>query len=88
MLQYGQAFIAYYRMHGEINSFLFDALERFPVLKPKYESAILEFRMMEAERKNRLDSVRRFYGFQLLDPDDPLSQVDMAEIFGDSLMGG
>lgn len=88
LLQYGQAFIAYYRMHGEINSFLYDALERFPVLKPKYESAILEYKMMEAERKNRLDSVRRFYGFQLLDPDDPLSQVDMAEIFGDSLMGG
>lgn len=87
-IQYGQAFIAYYRMHGEVSSFLYDCLKRFPTLKPKYQSAILDYQNLVNARKERVDSVRRFYGFQLLDPDDPLAQVDMAEIFGDSLLEG
>lgn len=87
MIQYGQAFITYYRIHGEITSFLMDAFKRFPVLKPKYESAILEHKLLSAERKKRLDSARSFYGFNILDDEDPLCQVDFVELFGDDLGG-
>ena len=87
LIQYGQAFITYYRIHGEIQSFLIDALKRFPVLKPKYESAILEHQLLESERKKRLDSARSFYGFKILDDDDPLCQVDFVELFGSDLGG-
>lgn len=82
LCQYGQAFIAYYRMHGELSSFLFDAMKMFPVLKPKYESAINDFKMMAFERRRRLDEARRFYGFEILDEDDPMCQVDFVEMFG------
>jgi len=87
LLQYGQAFIAYYRMHGEINSFLYAAMRMFPVLKSKYETAISDFKLLENERKRRADEVRSFYGFRILDDDDPLAQVDLVDIFGPDLGG-
>lgn len=82
LLQYGQAFIAYYRMYGDLHSFLIKAMELYPVLKPKYVSAINDHKLMLAERKRRLDESRRFYGFEILDDDDPLCQVDFVELFG------
>lgn len=43
--------------------------------------------MIENERKRRADEVRSFYGFRILDDDDPLSQVDLVDIFGPDLGG-
>lgn len=80
--QYGQAFIAYYRMHGEVNSFLRECMKRFPQLKPKYEATIADFKLIQAEQKRRLKEAREFYGFPLLDDDDPSCQVDFVEMFG------
>lgn len=85
-LQYGQAFIAYYRMHGDLHQFLREVLDMYPVLKPKYENAINDFKLMEAECKRRRDEQRRFYGFEFLDEDDPLCQVDFVELFGDDCL--
>lgn len=84
--QYGQAFITYYRMYGEIGSFLMDAMKRFPVLKPKYEAAINEYILLKSERKRRLDEGRKFYGFEVIPEDDPFSQIDVFEVFGDDLL--
>lgn len=84
--QYGQAFICYYRMYGETFSFLLDAMKRFPVLKPKYEAAINEYNLMKSERRRRLDEGRKFYGFEVIPEDDPFSQLDVFEIFGDDLL--
>lgn len=86
-LQYGQAFVAYYRMHGEIYSFLHDVLQRYPNLKPKYETAISDYKLMQAELKRQRDESRKFYGFEILDDDDPLCQVDFVEMFGPDLEG-
>lgn len=83
--QYGQAFITYYRMYGETNSFLLNAMKRFPKLKPKYEAAINDYKLMEAERKRRLDESRRFYGFEIISPESAYGQLDMIDVFGPDL---
>jgi hypothetical protein len=91
-MQYGQAFIAYYRMHGEVSSFLHDCMKMFPNLAPKYDAAIQEhqmqqaaFKEMLAERRKRLNKQRKYYGFELVDEDDPDYQLDMIALFGDGL---
>lgn len=84
--QYGQAFIAYYRMHGEVSSFLHSAIKMYPVLNPKYEQSINEYKLMASERRRRLHEVRSFYGFKILDDEDPLCQVDFAELFSEDLL--
>lgn len=61
--QYGQAFIAYYRMHGSVAGFLTAAMQRFPVLKQKYETAIAEFKLVETERKKRIRQQWAFSDF-------------------------
>lgn len=81
--QYGQAFITYYRIHGEIRSFLDMCLRRFPELKGKYETAIAEAELLKAERLKRLNKSRSDYGFKLLDEDDPDYNVDILSIFGE-----
>lgn len=85
-MQYGQAFVAYFRMHGEVQTFLRDCLQMFPNLAPKYEAAIAEFKFIAEERQERLRKVRKYYGFQLLPDDDPAYQLDFAELFGDELL--
>lgn len=84
-MQYGQAFVAYYRMHGEVSSFLHDCLKMFPNLAPKYNAAIEEFKFIKEERRKRLRKQRKYYGFELIDEDDPDYQLDMIDLFGDAL---
>jgi len=78
--QYGQAFITYYRMYGEVNSFLLDAMKRFPKLKPKYEAAISDFKLLQTERKRRLDESRWIYGFEVDSKESAYGQTDIFEI--------
>lgn len=82
-LQYGQAIVAYYRMHGEIQSLLLDCIEANPVLKPKYEIAISDHKLLESERRRRLDEGRKFYGFEIIPEDDPFGRVDLLDIWPD-----
>lgn len=84
--QYGQAFITYYRVHGEFASFLNAALQRFPELKKKYQTVIAEAEMLKAERKKRLDEGRRFYGFQIIPEDDPDFEDGINDLFGDAVL--
>lgn len=84
--QYGQAILTYYRMHGEIMSLLRELQHRFPHLAKKYEVAIEDHKRMEADRKRKLDEGRKFYGFEILEDDDPLCQVDFFEMFGDDIL--
>ena len=81
--QYGQAFITYYRVHGELYSFLQMCERRFPELKDKYQTVIAEAELLKEERRKRLNKVRYDYGFKLLDEDDPAYDVDILSIFGE-----
>ena len=81
--QYGQAFITYYRVHGELHSFLDMCLRRFPDLKDKYQTVIAEAELLKQERLKRLNKVRHDYGFKLLDESDPEYNVDILSIFGE-----
>ena len=81
--QYGQAFITYYRVHGELRSFLDMCERRFPELKDKYKTVIADAELMKEERLKRLNKVRYDYGFKLLDEDDPAYSVDILSIFGE-----
>ncbi len=86
-IQYGQAFLTYFRMYGlgSFHGFIRELEKCFPALKPKYENAISEYKLWEAEQQREKEKARKFYGFQLLDHDDPLAQLDMVDIFGTDL---
>lgn len=81
--QYGQAFITYYRVHGELDSFLQMCKRRFPELKEKYQTVIAEAELLKAERKKRLYKARKFYGFEIIPEDDPAYDLDILELFDD-----
>ena len=81
--QYGQAFITYYRVHGELHSFLQMCERRFPELKDKYQTVIAEAELLKAERLERLNRARYEYGFKLLDEDDPDYNIDILSVFGE-----
>lgn len=83
--QYGQAFITYYRIHGELGSFLSMCMRRFPDLKDKYQTVIAEAEMLKAERRKRLHEVRKYYGFELLPDDHPDYDLDILSIFDDGV---
>lgn len=80
-IQYGQAIITYFRMHGEIKSLLDACIAQYPNLKPKYENAITDFKVLEAEYKRlQEESMYELPIFEIED-DDPMCQVDFDEMF-------
>lgn len=84
--QYGQAIITYFKIHGSLNSLLYAARDLHPELKKKYKIAIADAELLKAERKRRLDEERKFYGFPLIEDDDPrYEDLDIFDIFGPEL---
>lgn len=86
-IQYGQALITYYKVHGEIISLLRACLEMFPELKPKYQITIEEHKALKRLQQRELAESRAIYGFDVIPEDHVLGQVDMCEIFGPDLVG-
>lgn len=86
VIQYGQGIVTWYRMYGDLTSLLRVCQARFPNLAKKYENAIADHQLMVADRERKKAEMRRFYGFDVLSEDDPLNQIDIAEIFGEDCL--
>ena len=96
VLQYGQALITAYRIHGNsLMAILDEAFRLYPELADKYKAVIAEHeRQVNLKRQQRADAMRRvnegrkYYGFELIPEDDPAYEPDIFEVFGYDLRSG